>query len=318
MPAEIESGVFVREVPWHGLGVVTPNVLTAADAIVLGKLDWLVEKQPIAIKQPVLAKDGTVVDNEFTYRDVTDRFALVRDSDQQVMSIVSNVYNPFQNREAFTFMDNLVDSGDAKYETALSLRHGRVIALTMHVPMDIMIDGEDRHEAYLLLRTTHDGSGRISVYVVIVRVVCMNTLTLAIAGASHSWGVTHTADVKGKISEARDSLGMTFKYADAFKETANKLTTVTVTDDEIVKFLESQMPARAKRDDEIEGILETFRSSDNIANYRNTAWGALNGMSEFQEHVKKNRSGEALLTRLLDGQNAKMRTAFKNKMLARV
>jgi phage/plasmid-like protein (TIGR03299 family) len=318
MPAEIESGVFARETPWHGIGVVTPDALTAADAIKLGGLDWEVEKQPIAIKQPVLAEDGTVIEDEYKYVDIENRFALTRDIDQQVMAIVSDVYNPFQNREAFTFMDNLVDSGDAKYETALSLRGGRVVALTMHVPMDVMINGEDRHEAYLLLRTTHDGSGRISVYVVMVRVVCMNTLTLAISGASHSWGVTHTADVRGKISEARDSLGMTFKYAEEFKKVGNRLTGLEVTDDEIIKFLEKEMPIRAKRDDEIEGIVETMRTSDNIANYRGTAWGALNAMSEYQEHVKRNRSGEALLVRTLDGQNAKLRTAFTRRMLARV
>lgn len=316
MPAAIESGVFVREVPWHRIGVVTPDVLTAADAIKLGQLDWTVEKQPIAMKAPVLDRDGKET-GEYKYTDIENRFALTRDSDGQVMSIVSDVYKPFQNVEAFSFMDNLVESGDAKYETALSLRGGRVVALTMHVPMDILVNGEDKHEAYLLLRTTHDGSGRIGVYVVITRVVCMNTLTIAIRGASHSFGFTHTADVAGKVKEAQDSLGLTYKYADAFKKTADTLTGISVTDDEIVKFLESAMPVRAKRDDVIEGIVETFRSSDNIANYRNTAWGALNAMSEYKEHVKKNKSGEALLTRLLDGEDAKLRASFTDRMLAR-
>lgn len=306
MPAEIESGVFARQTPWHGLGVVVPDALKAEDAVVMGGLDWIVEKQPLFVQ-----KEGA-------YVELPDRFALTRNTDGQMMSIVSDVYKPFQNREAFTFMDNLVDSGDAKYETALSLRGGRVVALTMHVPMDVLIGGEDRHEAYLLLRTTHDGSGRISVYVVMIRVVCMNTLTMAINGASHSWGVTHTANVAGKVQEARESLGMTFAYAEAFKKEADALTKITVTDDDIVKMLEAIMPVKKRRDDDIDAIVENCRISDNIANFRGTGWGFLNGLTEWQQHGRANRSDQAAFTRTLDGTEAKMRATLRTRLLARV
>jgi phage/plasmid-like protein (TIGR03299 family) len=311
MSHEVETGVFAREPAWHRIGTVVPNAMTAAEAITLGKLDWTVDKYPVFDQETEVTPDGVTT----KFVEVPDRFFLKRSTDMQRLSIVSDIYKPFQNRQAFTFMDNLVDSGDAKYETAMSLRGGRVVALTMHVPMDVLIGGEDRHEAYLLLRTTHDGSGRISVYVVMIRVVCMNTLTWAIQGASHSWGVTHTANVEGKVSEARDQLGLTFKYAQAFKQEGNALLNVSVTDDEIVKLLEGAMKPKARRDDEIEAILENYRTSDTVANYRGTGWGFINALTEYQEHVKPNRSGEALLTRTLDGENAKMRTALKNRLL---
>lgn len=305
MSHEVETMVSAREVPWHGLGTVLPNVFTAEEGIVAGGLDWTVEKQEIFRKRGDL------------YVPVPNRFALVRDVDDKELSIVSDVYRPFQNRQAFSFMDNLVDSGDAKYETAGSLRGGRVIFISMEVPQHIQVEGGDEIKMYLLLRTTHDGSGRISAYVVMVRVVCMNTLTWAIAGAKHKWGVTHTADVEGKVSEARDALGMSFKYSEKFVEQANTLVDVQVTDDDIVALLEGTLANKPRRDDTIESIMENYRGSDTVGDYRGTGWGFINGLTEWQEHVKKNESAEALFTRTLDGENFKIRDAIKSKLLAR-
>jgi phage/plasmid-like protein (TIGR03299 family) len=308
---EVETMFSAREVPWHGLGTITLDVLTATDAIVAAGLDWDVVKEPAFGRRLVHNEDGM---GYLTYP-VPNRFNLVRDTDKRFMSTVSDIYKPFQNRDAFSFMDNLVDSGEAKYETAGSLRNGNVIFITMHVPHEIQVGGQDRHEMYILLRNTHDGSGRISVYVVMVRVVCMNTLTFAINGAQHTWGVTHTSDVKGKITEARETLGLSFKYADKFKIEAEKLMAVTVTDDQIIALLESTMPDRSTREKEIEAIIANHAESDTIDGYRNTGWGVLNAVSEFQEHVKENRSEEALFTRLLAGPDAKLRNNLRTKIL---
>jgi phage/plasmid-like protein (TIGR03299 family) len=316
MPAEVETMFSARETPWHRLGVVTPDVLTAKDAIVAGGLDWTVDKYPVLDHKYEQNEQGIwLATDEIVESD--DRFFLKRSKDMQNMAIVSDVYKPFQNVQAFEFMDFLVDSGEAKYETALSLRGGRVVALTMETPSDILIGGSDPVKTYLLLRTTHDGSGRISVYVVTVRVVCMNTLTWAIAGARHSFGFTHTADVAGKVQQARESLQLTFKYSEAFQTEADELLDIKVTDDEIVALLEGALPVRPTKDAEIERVMENVRGSDTIADFRGTAWGALNGISEFYEHVKDNRSGEALFGRVIDGSQAKLRTNLKGQLLAK-
>jgi phage/plasmid-like protein (TIGR03299 family) len=311
MSHEVESMFSARETPWHRLGIVTPDVLTAKDAIVTAGLDWEVEKHPIFRKKVEVNEDGATE----TYTEIPDRFALERNIDGQLMSIVSDVYKPFQNGQAFDFMDYLVDSGEAKYETAGSLRHGRVVFITMETPREILVGGKDAHKTYLLLRTTHDGSGRISVYVVTVRVVCMNTLTWAINGAKHSWGVTHTADVSTKVAQAREALGLTFKYDEAFKIEAESLLKVKVTDDEIIAFLEKQLQERPSKEDEIAAVMANYRDSETVGDFRGTGWGALNGVSEYYEHVKDNKSGEALFSRVLDGQQAKLRSAMKGALL---
>lgn len=314
MPAEVESIFSAREVPWHRIGTVTDDVLTAKEAVEAAGLDWTVEKEEIFVARQVITDDGVTT----TYEPVPNRFALTRDLDQQIMAVVSDVYKPFQNTNAFEFMDGVTGHAGAKYETAGSLRGGRVIFLTLRMENSDFTVGDDLHNTYLLLRTTHDGSGRVSVYVVTVRVVCMNTLTMAVNGARHSWGVTHTADVAGKVAEAREALGLTARYTEAFQAEAESLLDIRITDDDLRHLLDQDLPDVKSKEMTIELMLDNYRSSATVADYRDTAWGALNAVSEFVEHVRPNRSGEALFTRLMDGRDFKLRSTLKDQMLARV
>lgn len=306
-----------RITPWHRLGTVVDGVLTAKDAIRAAGLDWTVEKYPVPDFEVAYDEDGNAYHTDKIVLS-DDRFFLKRSTDLKRLGLVSDIYKQFQNEQAFDFMDTLVDSGEAKYETAGSLRGGAVIFLSMETPKHIILPGDDEIKTYLLLRTSHDGSGRISVYVVTVRVVCMNTLTWAINGAKHSFGFTHTADVAGKAQQARESLGLTFRYEEAFEKEAKALIDVKVTDDEIIALLESTLPVRPSKDAEIEAVMANVRGSDTVANFRGTAWGAVNGITEYYEHVKDNRSDSALFGRTLDGAQAKFRTNVKTRLLASV
>jgi phage/plasmid-like protein (TIGR03299 family) len=314
MAHEVESMFSARLTPWHRLGTVTEDVLTAKEAIVAAGLDWEVEKREIFRKRATVTDDGVTE----SYEVIPDRFELVRTSDEQMMTIVSDVYKPFQNSGAFDFMDTLVDDGKAKYETAGSLRGGRVVFVTMKTPTHIQLPGDDKVETYLLLRTTHDGSGRISVHVVTVRVVCMNTLTWAINGAKSSWGVTHTADVATKIHQARESLGLTFKYDEAFEAEALRLVDIKVSDRKIQAFLESALRDRPGKEAEVKAAMENYKTSPTVGpDLVGTGWGAINGISEYFEHVKDNKSGQALFMRVIDGEQAKIRTNLKTMLLTK-
>ena len=238
------------------------------------------ERDRIPPAKAIDAKVRSVLDRDVDGNiiELPDRFFLKRSTDLRRLAIVSDVYKEFQNTQAFEFMDTLSGSGAAKYETAGSLRNGAVIFVTMRMEnSDFTIAGGDLHNTYLLLRTTHDGSGRISVYVVTVRVVCSNTLTWAINGAKHSWGVTHTADVKGKVAEAREALGLTANYTEAFQAEAESLLDIKITDDDLVKLLTKDLPERATKEMEIELIMDNYRGSATVEGYRDTAWGALDG-----------------------------------------
>ena len=118
MPAEVESMMYVREKPWHGLGTEVTEAPTSADALRFAGLDWNVRQEPVFNSRGGIVKG---------YK------ANVRDSDGSVLGIVSERYKVVQNEEAFKFTDELI-GGEVRYETAGSLREGKQIWLLAKLP----------------------------------------------------------------------------------------------------------------------------------------------------------------------------------------
>lgn len=304
MPALVETMFSARELPWHGLGTITSGVLTADEAIIAAGLDWTVDKEP---KYRQLNGEFVPVPNEFFN---------VRSSDMKILGNVTDSFHNLQNREAFGFADNMVDSGSAKYETAGALRGGKVIFITMKVPTEMLVAGEDAHELYLILRMGHDGSMAITAEVTPIRIVCMNTLKLASAAATQRWSIRHTSTMEGKLTAARESLKLTFKYAEEFVVLGDQLVNVHVTDDMLIKLLEDTLPARPKTPENIEHIMHLFRESDNIGNFRNTGWGALNALTEFTDHGRDTKSQEAVFHNIMNGEIASQRDKLTRSLLS--
>lgn len=304
MAHEVETMFSARELPWHGLGKVTPDVLTAKEAIIEAGLDWEVELRTLFVSLPGGNR-----------KKIEDRKAVMRNSDNAVLGIVSPLYVPFQNRDAFAFTDNLVDSGDAKYETAGSLRDGRVVFLTMKVPFGMNVDGDDAHDLYIVLRTSHDGSTAISVAVTPIRVVCMNTMTMALRRARHKWSMRHVSTLEGRLQEARDTLALTHSYADAFVGRANEMVAHKITDDAFHSLLEDLLPQRPKTEETIDTIMDFYRNSPTNG-YTGTAWGGINAITEYFEHGRDLKVSEARMGNTIDGHIAQLRSKAGNMLLA--
>jgi phage/plasmid-like protein (TIGR03299 family) len=267
MPAAVETMVSARQVPWHGLGVVVDDVMTAEECLIKSGLNWNVEKKAWEL-------DGHVSE-EF--------FALRRDSDQKVLGTVGRPYVPLQNRDAFAFADSLVDSDEAKYETAGSLRGGKWIWLAMKIPQGVTIGNGDEINSYLLLFNSHDGSKAITAAVTPVRVVCMNTLNLALRNHSQSWTVRHVSTMDGKMAEARRALELSFEYLGEFEELGNQLVQESFTERQFRNLAEKV----AENDKQNEGLITTFTSSPTIEEIRFTKWGALNAVGEYYDWTRE-------------------------------
>lgn len=188
MAANVESMFYVRETPWHGLGTKVQEAPTSKDALILAGLDWHVVQEPVYTGQNELVQG---------YK------ANVRDSDRKVLGVVTDRYKIVQNEEAFSFTDALLGEG-VRYETAGSLQGGRSVWLLAHLPHEYIISGE-RISPYLLFSNTHDGSGAVKVAITPIRVVCCNTLNLALQTAKRSWSMNHTGNVKDKMEEAKNT-----------------------------------------------------------------------------------------------------------------
>jgi phage/plasmid-like protein (TIGR03299 family) len=285
MMAVVQDGVKDRGIPWHGVGTFLPDVATAAQALKAGGLNWKVEKQPVF----------TLVDGK--YVPVPDKFAIVRDSDEKALGIVGGNYVPLQNDEAFTFADNLVDESGAKYETAGSLRGGRWVWMTMKMPASIMIGGEDRHDLFLLITNSHDGSRAITAATVFIRVVCENTQNLALAGAERKWAIRHISTLKGRLDEARTTLDMTFKYTEVFQAEMEKLLAQKFTEKKFRDVVDIILPDKPKKPETVDLMTAVFLHSPTIEGsaIAGTKLGAYNAIGEYFEWVKENRTPEAQL-----------------------
>lgn len=285
MPANIETMFSAVETPWHRIGVVTDSALTSSEAIVQSGLDWNVSVRPLV----TFGSDGQT---EGKFIEVPDNYATVRDSDESVLGVVGKRYEPIQNLECFSFLDNVLDDYDAKYETAGAIDNGRIIFVLLNLGKDIVV-GDDVTVPYLLLTNSHDGSTSIKALTTPIRVVCQNTLTMALGNYKSSFSFRHTQNVRGRIDEARNSLELSYKYVDGFQEEVERLVEQQVTDDQFANLVQTIMPVPELKDDESnmqvvikgrqahESIMQNFRNPE-FSEQSESAWAGMNAMSNYE------------------------------------
>lgn len=304
MTITTETEIDRRSAPWALLSKPATGLMTAAEAIEAGGLDWNVEPRSLFVSLP---GDKRVK--------IKDRRAIVRDSDDAVLGIVSDKYVTFQNRDAFGFADNLVQSGAAQFDSTFSVRHGKVVGLVMKLPEQIMVGGEDAHDMYTVLRTSHDGSKAVQVAITPIRLACTNQVAFAIKNAKHKWSMQHTSTLEGKLQEARETLQLSWSYAEEFQKAAEDLMRIQVTNDKFHEIIADLLPVRPKTDEVIESIESFYRESPTNG-YNGTAWGALNAVTEYFEHGRETRSAEAVFTGVMDGNIATLRNNLTARLFA--
>ena len=296
MAALVETLYSTREKPWHGLGVVVKEAPTSEEALRLAGLDWNVVQE--AIYTPCREK-------------IEGFKANVRDTDRKVLGVVSDRYKVVQNVEAFSFTDELLGHG-VRYETAGSLSGGRRVWLLARLPREYIIAGE-RISPYLVFSNTHDGSGSVKVAVTPVRVVCNNTLNLALETAQRSFSMVHTGNISDKITEARDTLFKAESYMDRLGAEFEQLHQQKVTDAEVQKYIELLIPleSNATRTQEKnvnrlrEDLAMRYYDAPDLQTVGKNAYRFINAVSDFATHAEPLRRtanySENLFSRTVDG-----------------
>jgi phage/plasmid-like protein (TIGR03299 family) len=275
MAANVETMFSVREKPWHGLGTIVEDAPSSADALRLAGLDWQV------IQKPLFTSTGRIDGYK----------ANVRSTDNAVLGVVTDRYRVVQNEEAFAFTDNLLGEG-VKYETAGSLQGGRKVWLLARLPREYIISGE-RISPYLVFSNTHDGSGAVRVAVTPVRVVCNNTLNLALNTASRSFSMVHTGDIKGKIHEARETLFMADAYMEELGREFERLRRQKISDQQVKEYIELLLPV--EKDASPVSVRNVRKLRDNMAaryfdapdlkGVGKNAYRFINAVSDFATHA---------------------------------
>lgn len=243
MPANVETMAYVGKEPWHGLGTGVDQNVHADAMIKASGLDWEVLKRPARGSRAMRKlRDG---------RDVYPRYEIVRmpralsKEEEIVLGVVRDRYEPFQNKEAFVFFDDIVDRKEAFFETAGALGEGERVWVMAKMPDAIQVVRGDECQKYLLLSNTHTGQGSVIVKFTAIRVVCQNTLMLAMDDGQPAFRVRHSRLMTERLQEISDLIATAkIVYAEAatlFQELAR----MQLKRDLLDRYLESVFPKTA-------------------------------------------------------------------------
>jgi phage/plasmid-like protein (TIGR03299 family) len=275
MIMENDSMFSVREKPWHGLGTILDNAPNSFEAMKQANLTWKVETHNV------------IVDNNV----VNGYIANVRSDTKKCLGIVSDRYKIVQNEEAFQFTDALLEF-DVKYETAGSLENGKRIWLLAKVPDTTILN--DKMENYLLFTNSHDGKASIRVASTAIRVVCNNTLNLALDKAKRTWSTKHMGRIQNKMAECAKILDLNNAYMNALRMEAERLAMKKTTNNEIKKWIETLFPIsendskRMKTQNELARDMFTtyYLNSPDIDNFKGSVWHFIQASSDFAYHAR--------------------------------
>ena len=311
MAANVESIFYVREKPWHGLGTMVAEAPDSTSALHLARLDWNV------IQKDIMTAGGNSAIPGFK--------ANVRGTDGSVLGIVTDRYRVVQNAEAFSFTDALLGAG-VRYETAGSLQGGRRTWILARLPHQYIINGEEI-SPYLVFMNAHDGSGAIKAAMTPVRVVCQNTLNLALSTAKRSWSFNHVGDINGKLDKARDTLLYAGQYMAELGKTFGKLGRIKLSDGKVTEFISALIPdadggtPQQKRNIRKmqEDLKARYYDAPDLADIEKNGYRFINAVSDFATHSKPLRERanyrESLFARTVDG-NPMIDKAYQMVMAA--
>ena len=299
---ETQNGVVsfasFREPAWHNLGTVFDTEKNTSEMLVAANLNnWNVRLSELTIPSEMTS------DKNYQYvvrTNPTDK------SQTDVLGIVGERYVPLQNEDLFAFGDNILDGG-GRWETAGSISGGRVVFGSLALERETVLDPNgvaDVVKTYLLINTSHDGSIAIQASITPVRVVCANTLNVALNrtrkkdGVKQSFKIRHTQTAQGKVAVARQALGMANSYMDAFDKMAHAMITKEITAQDFNNIILAAYP---KPETDSKGSLKKWENKVDMINdiytgefngmISGNAWGAFNALTERLDWYRSARSG---------------------------
>jgi phage/plasmid-like protein (TIGR03299 family) len=293
------------EPAWHGLGEVFAQ-------------DEAVSTSQMLTKAHLAGWDVRLRELQTDARSAKTTFEVLRtnpfDKGLDRLGLVGSRYHVVQNEDAFTFADGILDGG-ATWETAGSILGGTVVFGSLSIDRNIVVgagEADDVTKMYLLVHTSHDGSTGVQASITPVRVVCQNTLNAALRGVKQSFKIRHTQGVDGKMVTAREALGLTFKYADAFENEANALYQTACTKDDFDAIIaaaysqpgpDASKAAHTRFENGRDLLMSIWEGKadgpDTMSTISGTKWGAFNALTErldWYRTVREDSGPEGFLT----------------------
>ena len=274
-----------RKAAWHWLGQRSLDAVTWKEAMRLAHLEWTVSKHAIQMVNPITGQPEVL----------KDTYGIFRDTDGQYLGHVGKEYTPIQNQYAFDFVDALLESTGAHYESAGSLGRGERIWCLARLPHNIVINGTaDVTASYLLFTNAHNGSASGTAKLCNERVVCENTLNYALNEKTASLMLRHTTQIQRRMEEAKAMMQGAIVDAKMLEHKLNTLAERQMTKDTMLEVLAMLFPvsqdgkAVTRRERIVMKVLELFESNDKnaIPEIRGTAYNLLNAVTEYTDHFR--------------------------------
>jgi phage/plasmid-like protein (TIGR03299 family) len=310
-----------REPAWHGLGTVFTEEKTTSEMLAAANLNgWNVRLEDMPIPSHLTS------DKEYQY---VVRTNPTTNTQTDVLGVVGERYHVLQNEDLFSFGDNILDGG-GRWETAGSIKGGRVVFGALALERETILDPNgvaDKVKTYLLINTSHDGSIAIQASITPVRVVCANTLNLALGakkkknGIKQSFKIRHTQTASGKVQIARETLGLANAYMDEFDLMAKAMIQKEISAKD---FNDIILAAYPKPDADAKGSFKKWENKVDVINdiytgefngmIAGNAWGAFNALTERLDWYRSARGANESILASASGFDPAI-NAEKNRLL---
>jgi phage/plasmid-like protein (TIGR03299 family) len=261
------------------------------------------------IEVPILADDRRMTVRRNPVTGVTE-----------YLGIVGTDYEVIQNEQCAEMLDRLVDQvGGAHFETAGSLRKGKSVFVTLKLPTAMEIAGVDRMDLYLIGTTSHDGTAALRVDASPIRVVCANTQRAAFAHAVGHYTFRHTSNVNSQISQAREALGLMWKYMETFEKAAERMLQTSMTNREFEKIIAQVWPIADNASDKTKAnakeragtIKYLLTQADTQKAIAGSRWAGYQAITEYLDHFQAAKDDLTRANRVITGKTGELKlTAF--------
>lgn len=291
MTANVERMMFVGQTPWHGVGTKIESPVSSAEAIKLAGLDWDVDVAPI-------------ITNDQVRTNVDEYRVTRRRTDEAILGVVKRGWKPIQNREAFRIFDAVLGEQQAFYNDAGSLQGGSKVFITAKLPEPILVGpAKDPVDRYLLLSNAHDGTRPLQMLFTPVRVVCCNTLNLALskAGDDEKTKLAPRAAISHQVmartrelqkAHAIKVMGQAYRWYQTFGDWTSFIASKQVNVAQVKNVVAEVFPPNKKKEVtpaiighrvEVERLFAEGRGND-TPGVAGTAWALLNAFTEYADH----------------------------------
>lgn len=302
-----------RVMPWDGLieknfvgNIEAAQGLDSKSMLQAAGMDWEVGTRPLWRRMD----DGKMVQH-------SKQREVYRLDNQDELGVCKSRYEVFHNREAFEFGDTLTQEGTGKWVVAGQQNGGARVFMVMELGDTFDVLDGDTYQSYLYVRTSHGDGTSVSASVIPFRLWCTNQNGAAIRSAKSTWSIPHTTTVKDRVEEARQALRLTTNYEAEYKKLAEQLVSVKVSNDKAKALISGLIgPKRARRDDMIADIMSNYQTSESVAPYLGTGYGLLNGLTEYMDHLKPRRNGNAQFQSVMYGEGKSYREDLVQNLLA--